>query len=127
MTGLSAEEIRALRKLRAEAKAVGAVLANGGRGNLTPSFALGVMRRDGYTCKVHGDRGEGDNGGLTLHHKGGAGVSRWLKAKGHRNVLNNLVTMCKRAHNEVHDRAEVDTAHELTPTAPTTTDTDEGV
>ncbi len=108
--GLTPQEIRALRSLRAEALAAGATLAGNGRGGLSPSLALGVMRRDGYRCKVHGDAGDGDNGGLLLHHKGGIAVSRWLQVKGHRNEVNNLVTLCARAHRDMHARADAEAA-----------------
>lgn len=103
---LSPGERQALRTLRMEARASGAVLANGGKGGLSPSLVLGVMRRDEYTCKVHGDKGEGNNGGLQVHHKGGIVESRWLSNKGHRNVRNNIVTLCSRAHDEIHTRAK---------------------
>lgn len=101
----SAEERRALLKLRQEAARAGAVLRRRGRGGLPASLVLAVMRRDGYRCKVHGDAGEGECGGLEVHHKGGVVASAWLHGKGHRNVMNNLVTVCGRAHDEVHDRA----------------------
>ena len=58
---VNAAERSALRTMRREARAAGALLANRGRGGLSPSLVLGVMRRDGFTCKVHGDKGEGDN------------------------------------------------------------------
>lgn len=103
---LSPEERRALARLRREAKKAGATLRNYGRGGLAPSLALGVFRRDQFTCKVHGDHGEDENGGLTLHHKGGTGLSFWLQSKGTKNDLNNLVTVCNRAHRAVHDHAE---------------------
>lgn len=102
----SLEEKRALRKMKAEARFYGAVLRGAGRGGLPNSLVLTVLRRDGYRCKVHGDRGEGDFGGLRLHHKGGLDnpVSAWLKAKGKKNDLNNLVTVCSRGHDEIHER-----------------------
>lgn len=103
--GLSAEERRALRTLRAEAQNNGARLRSGGRGGLSPSLVLAVLRRDEYTCKVHGDRGEGACGGLELHHKGGVVESQWLSRRGHKNVPGNLVTVCHKAHDEIHARA----------------------
>lgn len=105
---LNPEERSAFRKLRAEARAAGAVLANGGRGGLPPSLVLGVMRRDGYRCKACGDAGEGDHGGLLVHHKGGIPVSRWLAAKGKSNERNNIVTLCARAHSAMHERADTE-------------------
>jgi hypothetical protein len=102
---LSVEERLALRRLRTEAHNHGARLRTKGRGGLAPSLVLAVMRRDDYTCKVHGDHGEGDFGGLELHHKGGVVESEWLSRKGHKNEPNNLVTLCRRAHDEIHARA----------------------
>jgi hypothetical protein len=102
---LSAEERQALRRLRQEATNHGAKLRTGGRGGLSPSLVLAVMRRDEYTCKVHGDHGEGAHGGLELHHKGGVVESDWLSRKGHKNEPNNLVTVCHQAHDEIHARA----------------------
>ncbi|KKN72064.1 hypothetical protein LCGC14_0414590 [marine sediment metagenome] len=103
---LSPDERKALARLRREAKKAGATLRNYGRGGLPPSLALGVMRRDGFTCKVHGDHGEGENGGLTLHHKGGTGLSAWLRSKGTSNDVNNLVTICHRAHGNIHEHTD---------------------
>ena len=102
---LSREERMAFVKLRREAAEAGVTLASGGRGGLAPSFVLRIMRRDEYTCKVHGDRGEGEFGGLTLHHKGGIPESEWLRKKGHKNDLNNLVMMCAKAHDDLHGQA----------------------
>ena len=102
------QERKALSRIRLEAKALGAVLATGGRGGLPPSLVLGVFRRDEYTCKVHGDRGEGANGGLTVHHKGGLKhpASAWLRKKDHVSTLNNLVILCARAHDDIHTEDE---------------------
>lgn len=109
---LSGEERRALTILRQEARKARAILASDGEGGLPPSLVLYVMRRDGYRCKLHGDRGEGENGGLEVHHKGGVEnpTSRWLKKAGHLNLPDNLVTLCHRAHDEVHDRDRAVTA-----------------
>jgi hypothetical protein len=101
----SLEERRALHKLRQEARAAGAKLKSGGVGGLSAGLVLHVMRRDGYRCHVHGDRGEGEYGGLELHHKGGIPESAWLSRKGHKNEPNNLVTLCAKAHNELHEKA----------------------
>lgn len=102
---LSAEERKALGKLRREAKQAGAKLKNGGKGGLSPSLVLKVFRRDGFTCKKHGDKGQGDFGGLELHHKGGIVESEWLSKKGHKNEPNNLVVICAKGHDEVHEKA----------------------
>lgn len=102
---VSKEEMRAFQTLRKEARAAKAKLANGGKGGLSSSLVLTVFRRDEYTCKVHGDHGEGEYGGLTLHHKGGIVESKWLHKKGHKNEPNNLVTLCTKAHNDLHNKA----------------------
>lgn len=90
----------ALERLRLEADQHGATLHSGGEGGLTPSLALGVYRRDGYRCKRCGGAED-----LSLHHKGGIFASTWLRAKGHANTPNNLVTMCGRCHDAVHQQA----------------------
>lgn len=105
---LSREERFALHKLRMEARARGTILASAGRGGLSPSLVIAVFRRDDYACKVHGDRGEGEHMGIQLHHKGGIVESEWLRKKGHKNELNNLVTLCTKAHNELHEKARVE-------------------
>ena len=105
---LSAPERLALHRMRREAKQAGAKLKGDGKGGLPPSLVLTVMRRDEYTCKIHGDRGEGDCGGLEVHHKGGIVESKWLSEKGHKNVPNNLVTLCAKAHDEIHNKARAD-------------------
>lgn len=101
---LSREERRALHQIRVGAKKAGARLASAGRGGLSPSLVLHVMRRDEYRCKVCGSDGH-DTDGLQIHHKGGIVESRWLSNKGHRNVPNNLVTICSRCHDRVHQKA----------------------
>lgn len=101
----SREERLALHRLRTEARLAGALLRENGKGGLSPSLVLAVMRRDEFTCKVHGDQGEGDCGGLTLHHKGGVVESEWLNQKGHKNEKNNLVVLCNKAHDEIHEKA----------------------
>jgi hypothetical protein len=103
--GMSLEERRALHKLRTEAKKKGTILASAGRGGLSPSLVLAVFRRDDYQCKIHGDRGEGEHRGIQLHHKGGIVESEWLSKKGHKGELNNLVTLCSKAHDELHTKA----------------------
>lgn len=103
---LSAKERLALHNIRVEAKKAGAKLASNGEGGLSPLLVIKVFRRDEYTCKVHGDRGEGDCGGLTVHHKGGIVESDWLSSKGHRNLMNNLVIICSKAHDQMHEEAK---------------------
>jgi hypothetical protein len=92
--------------MKREARSNGATLDRPGHGGLSNSLVLTVLRRDQYRCKVHGDAGEGTFGGLRLHHKGGLDnpVSAWLKLKGKSNETNNLVTVCARGHDEIHNR-----------------------
>jgi len=102
---LSAEERKALRKLRNEAHAAGSTLATGGRGGLHPSLVLGVMRRDKYQCKECGEVGAKDNGGLTIHHLGGILESVWASKKGHKNEPANLQSLCSSCHDKLHNEA----------------------
>lgn len=97
----SAEEKGALQRMRKEAAAKGAKLHNGGVGGLPSSTVLHVFRRDDFTCKKCGTR---DNP-IGVHHKGGIPDSAWLKKKGHRNDLNNMVTICDECHDDVHEEA----------------------
>ncbi len=114
----SVDEQRALHHLRKEARIAKATLASGGKGGLPTSMVLGVMRRDGFRCKVCGGAK-----GLGIHHKGGDVRSDWLSKKGHKLVLNNLVTICdkspdgKSCHDRVHDHAREDgtDSSQLTP------------
>lgn len=102
---LSAEEKHALIKIQQGAKAAGTILKNAGKGGLPPSLVLAVMKRDKFQCKVHGDRGEGEYGGIEVHHKGGIVESKWLSSKGHKNEPNNIVTICALAHDAIHQKA----------------------
>lgn len=98
---VSSAEVGALQKLRSEARSKGTVLANGGKGGLPSSLVLNVMRRDDYQCKMCGTRHN-----VSVHHKGGIVESRWLSRKGHSNVPNNLVSMCLKCHDIVHQKAK---------------------
>lgn len=124
---LSPEERYALRQLRREAQNAGARLKNAGRGGLSPSLVLGVLRRDGYECKACGSNGR-DTGGLTLHHKGGIVESEWLSKKGHRNEKVNLVTLCEQCHDRVHGKARAagNDSSQVTAQADAGTRRDEG-
>jgi 5-methylcytosine-specific restriction endonuclease McrA len=103
---LSREERRSLQLIRQEARAAGSELKSNGKGGLSPSLVLGVMRRDEYTCKVCGQKGnKAENGGIEVHHKGGIVESKWLSEKGHKNVKNNLVTICVACHDRIHNKA----------------------
>jgi len=109
---LSREERVALHKIRWEAKKAHATLTTAGRGGLSPSLVLHVMRRDEFRCKVCGSDGH-DKGGLQVHHKGGIVESKWLSNKGHKNSPNNIVTICASCHDRIHDKArkeEVDSS-----------------
>lgn len=106
---LSREERKSLHKLRMEAKKAGVELASAGRGGLSPSLVLHVFRRDHYKCKVCGGNGK-DSGGIQLHHKGNVEhpASKWLAKQGKSNDPNNIVTICTRCHDNIHneDRAK---------------------
>lgn len=105
---LSAPERRALQLMRRGARQAGSKLSSAGKGGLPPSLVLGVMRRDQYTCKVCGRVGDDDNGGIGVHHKGGIVESKWLSQKGHSNDPNNIVTICNRCHDRIHQRARAE-------------------
>lgn len=100
---LSGEERKALHKLRKEARQHGTKLASGGKGGLPPSFVLNVMRRDDYQCKVCGGRDQ-----IGLHHKGGIVESKWLSMKGHKLDANNVVTICDKCHDRIHQKARAE-------------------
>ena len=107
---LAAPERHALRVMRREARKHGATLARAGRGNLAPSRVLGVLRRDGYRCKVHGDRGEDDFGGLQVHHKSRLeNPSERMRKLRYSEDISVLVTVCRKAHDEIHDRDREET------------------
>ena len=96
-------EQKALAILQKEAKRAGATLAKDGKGGLPSSLVLGVMRRDGYTCKRCGKQ---DN--LIVHHKGGIVRSKKLSAMGHKNVPQNIVTVCESCEDAQHEQARRD-------------------
>jgi 5-methylcytosine-specific restriction endonuclease McrA len=96
----TSEENAALRVIRKEAHQRGASLHSGGKGGLPSTLVLGVFRRDEWKCKKCG--GQTD---LLVHHKAGldAPISRWLLRKGKSNTPNNIVTLCARCHDCIHD------------------------
>jgi hypothetical protein len=98
-------ERSALRTIRIEAKKAGSYLASGGKGGLPPSLVLGVFRRDKWRCKACGELGTRENGGLSVHHKGGIPESKWLQQKGHSNDPNNIVAICNNCHDRIHEEA----------------------
>jgi hypothetical protein len=100
---------KALETIRREAADAGSDLASGGEGGLPSDLVLAVMRRDKYTCKTCGQKGnldKGGNGGLSVHHKGGIPDSVWLSNKGHQNDVNNIVSICQTCHNKQHQEAK---------------------
>jgi hypothetical protein len=114
--GLKPMERKALWKLRAEAKEAGSELTSGGKGGLPPSLVLGAMRRDKFTCKACGELGSmEENGGLGVHHRSehlespkAKARSRLLGKEKRIDSLANIVSLCQRCHDHVHeeDRAE---------------------
>ncbi len=96
------QEKRALELLRKEADKYGAELENDGEGGLPASLVLRVMRRDKYRCKRCGRRRGAD---ITVHHVGGIVESEWLSNKGHSNDPNNIVTLCAKCHDSLHEEA----------------------
>jgi hypothetical protein len=101
--GLNEQEQKALSLLRSEAKKAGATLAHDGEGGLPPSLVLHVMRRDEFTCKRCGTQ---EN--LIVHHKGGIVRSDRLSQMGHRNVPQNIVTVCEPCEDKQHTQARKD-------------------
>lgn len=94
---LSLEERRALANIRLESKAAGVILRhNDAKGGLPHSVALGVFRKDGWKCVVHGDNGEGEYGGLELHH-------RKHPLAGQPESIKNIYCVCHKAHEEIHN------------------------
>lgn len=103
--GLNANERSALRSIRREAKQAGSWLTTGGEGGGSPSFCLGIFRRDKFTCKKCGQKGTKENGGLGLHHIGGIVSSARTSRLGHRWVPSNVVSLCHRCHDRAHQEA----------------------
>ena len=97
-------EERAYRVLLKEAKAAGSVLAGEGKGGLPSSLVLGVMRRDGFRCKACGNLGTKDVG-LSVHHVGGIVSSKWLSRQGHKNQPQNIISICEKCHDRLHNDA----------------------
>lgn len=102
---LNPEEEKALASLQAEAAKKGVHLQSGGKGGLPPSLVLGIFRRDNWQCVKCGSSGMEENGGLTVHHRGGAPVSTYLKSLGKVNSHENLASLCKHCHHGLHDKA----------------------
>lgn len=116
--GLSPDEQKALDTIQREAKKWGSFLTSGGKGGLDPRLVLRVMQRDEYHCKSCGELGDKEeNGGIGVHHVGGIVSSRRTSKLGHKNQLNNLVTICARCHDREHERAraEGEDSSQVTP------------
>lgn len=113
---LPEDEKNALRKIRKGAAAEGSDLTSGGKGGLPPGLVLHVMKRDGFRCKRCGELGDmKENGGIGVHHKSehlenpkAQARHRLLDKEKRINTPENLVTICERCHDGVHeeDRAE---------------------
>lgn len=113
---LAPDEENALKKIKSEAAAVGSYLTSDGKGGLPPSLVLGVMRRDGFRCKVCGEYGDEElNQGIGVHHKNQHITEPKARHKGvlanredRRNDPSQLTTICAKCHDAVHqkDRAE---------------------
>lgn len=110
--GLNDQEQAALQKLQKLAKKAGATLANDGKGGLPPSLVLHVMRRDEFRCHRCGKSQD-----LIVHHKGGIVRSKKLSDMGHKNVPQNIVTVCESCEDAQHEQAREDgvDASQVTP------------
>ncbi len=106
---LAPQEADALRRLRREARGAGATLSKGGKGGLPPSVALGAFRRHAFKCCFCGTTRK-----VSLHHRGGTPhlVDGKLRALGKANVVGNLVVVCDRCHDTVHDADRAIEAHD---------------
>ncbi len=112
---LGREERKALMKIKEGAKKAGSLLANGGEGGLPPSLVLGLMKKAGFRCKVCGELGTKENGGISLHHKFQHITAPKEKHKGmlaleqgRKNDPSQIVVLCIKDHDAIHekDRAE---------------------
>ena len=121
---LPPDEANALKKLQREAERQGCLLSSGGKGGLPPSLVWHVFRRDAkeapdggmrFVCKVCGEQGTEENGGLGVHHKFQHITDPTARAKGmlanqqgRRNDPSQMIVICAKDHDKVHqrDRAE---------------------
>lgn len=98
-----AGEARALERIEVEAIENKATLHSNGQGGLPSSVVLGILRRDGWHCHKCGGKDD-----LTLHHKADVLASPYLRRLhkiASRTDSRNLVTLCQKCHDDVHEAA----------------------
>lgn len=100
---MTLDERRALSRLVAEARAKRAVLFRPARSALPPSITLGVMRADNFKCQMHGDRGEGDRGGLLVHRISDVLEENEQRFARNLNDRQNLITVCRAGYTSCVD------------------------
>jgi 5-methylcytosine-specific restriction endonuclease McrA len=123
----NAQERRALKKIKLEAKAAGATLKSDGEGGLRPSLALGVFRKGGWKCS--NEDCPTPKKDLDLDHVSGHAeeIAQDPKARkrkdlkraitlGHVNKIDALHILCARCHSSAHDRErEIDAGKKPDP------------
>lgn len=102
---LTPEQQKALNILQQEAKRADSMLTSDGKGGLDPRLVLGAMRRDQYECQECGETGNDSNGGIGVHHLGGIVDSKKASRMGHKNILENIQTICDDCHDREHAEA----------------------
>ena len=70
---------------------------------LPDELANAVWKRDGYKCKRCGKQMKPEDEGkrLDLHHKFDPGAGR------HTNEMKNIVTLCDKCHDDLHQKGKV--------------------
>jgi hypothetical protein len=97
------DERKALSHLIAEARKARAVLYRPARAFLPPSIILGVMRKDGFTCQMHGDRGEEQCKGLMIHRISDVVPDYATRFARNLNDRQNLITVCRAGYEDCVD------------------------